>query len=247
MILIKSFRLNKNYPVCMLFDMLWIILITAVWIVTINIIFSGATPFAELSKIGFDAQQVFSNYGTVPGTLVEKARIAYDGTVSFFWMAGTLLLLFSLVAILISSVIKGAIWARVQNKRFDKDYLLGFIRLNYTWYLMWSLVILLTSLLPKAAMIILIAVEIMVMFLTTPLVRVGFDPKKRLLQNLEHIFKIIRPKILIMALLMYIMLLVIALITILTSFSYYIAPIIMMVLAFWYVSWTRHYLMLTVK
>jgi len=244
---IESLRLNRNYPICMLFDLLWAMLITVLWIFTINIIFSSLGPYEELSKIGFDAQYIMNNYGTIPNSMIEEAKVAYEQTKSFFWKSSILLILFTVVTILISSLIKGAIWARVQKKRYDKKYIIGFIKLNYVWYLGWTFIIMLTTLLPKAAIIILIPIELFVMFLSTPLIRVKFNPKKGVTYNLKKSLDNFKPRLLLAGLLMYLIIQLIIILAVLTSFSYYIAPFITFVLVIWYISWTRHYLHLILK
>jgi len=248
MIFIDSFKLNKNYLMCMLFDVLWIVLMTTIWIITINIIFSGISPYEELSKIGFDTQQILSNYGALPTSIVEKAEGAYNDTQEFLFRSAIMMIIFFIGAILVTSLIKGAIWARVLKKKYNKRFIIGFLKLNYIWYIGWFSIIFITTFLPRAAMIVAIAIELMVMFILTPLLRVNFTPKKSIIANfLQFIMnfkKII--KLLVMLLLMWIVLQLIILFTILTSFTNLLAPLILL-LAIWYVSWTRFYLKLVLE
>jgi len=189
---IKSFKLDRSFLKCMAFDLLFILIVLGIIAISYSAVISGTKPIYDFSNSAIKTQNIITQTGgllpSIPNEVLTEAAVAYSQIKNLFAIWVVISIIIGIIIIGLSSILKGIIWSSVTEKEFNKKFILGLFKLNLIWYLSWLIIIFITfTLFSKTIANVIIAAEILLMFLLTPLIRVFYVPDKKTLQIYQHI------------------------------------------------------------
>jgi len=249
---IKSFKFDRIFLKCMVYDLMFILIVFGLIAISFSAVISNSKPIYDLSNSGIKTQNILSQTGgslrSIPTAIFNEGAEAYL-QIKNLLIIGVILTIFLTILILgISSIIKGVIWSSITGFDYNKKYVLRLFKLNIIWYLCWIGLISMTYLMfTKTISIVLIASEIILMFILTPLIRVYYSPSKKTHQvftQLVQSFKKIHWLLLFLVIIYSVYLVGIVLISLISIILPIVAIVLLIVLTFWYINWSRKYLYL---